>query len=1317
MKRSVLLLLALGVGSRLAAAPAGAIDLTSGWRAQPMTIDVKALKDRSVCPPLREDAKPKAEMSMDELLDDEDLLGGPTYAKPGKSGKDAAQTSFWLPKPVSLSELVPLAAPHKGATPADAYNDSYNCWFRRTVDVPADWKGSLVTLEQEIGGIDIVVFVNGKKAGVMLAPVGFVDLSDALAYGKSNEIRLFATNKGIGSGTGGVFYHGRDDLAKLKHFFSPMKLRRRPSVILDDVFVDTSVRRGEVVFRCQVYSKTAQQAELAMAVAEDEGGRQVKNVKKVFALAAGTNTVSFAEAWPDAVRWEPGRPFLYVCTPSVRVGKSAGEAPKPFLFGFREVWRERGQLILNGHVQSVRGYWRAGIHDDDDEWSGLRKAGFNAVYQTHQHESRYRLPREEMETFARKGLMLFVGAPAITECQDAAVKPEKAAEYARYCEYWARSIRNYPSVVGVSVGVNMMCAAWWTMGAHDMGKGSGKGDIVEACRFVKRFHPNCLAFAHGDGNLCDIGCSNFYFNFTPLQERLEWYSSWYDRRDREDTIPYYPAEYGQPYYGSWFGGAQPSMTEWCAVYDGPAAYAQETPRMLVEMREFAYSKAANFYGGYAPGDKKGERFTLYDFSTGGRRLHERFVREVGRAWRAWGCRIAPMYLDDVSFRPGTNNWELAAHSAYNHDLCVFLGGDPKAKARFADRTHAYRVGERAVKSIVAVWDGLGTETVTVEWTLTAGGTVVKKGSEKISLKQGDVIFTPIAFDLPDKPGHCELVAKFSAEHLVASERVDRMTLDVYAEPAPLASAPAVAIFDPRGESAAALAALGVKARKVATIAELASAGEKFLAVGRRALDELAATNCPAAKLAEFGALEKPVLGGRHLIVFSQQGDTWRRLGFEPEDSAPRRFFNAGLEGVTSDDLSSWRGEPMPLLDTNDWHWGPDWGPAQSWHKGARGWRWKHTHALSLVTLLAPQRLGFRPLVKGEFDLAYSSLMKACFGAGSVTVCALDFEGRVGAEGCPAATKVAKAMLADYFAPAKRPQGRVAVSGADAKRLAECLGVAATDYAGAGSADGGLVILAGSDATATLADLTAAAKKGAKVLVVGNDTLAGEAGFTFVKNYEKQVRWAQKKMEYADDHKKDFKRPKAKAADLDSLDDLDLSLDEVKPEKKLPRKPKGIKDCEIPLVWYATTNKVERPFCRVSSAEGLSELPFAGVGPEMLRWRESPRPSLLSANPGWKVVGDGVFAISEDGRVFFDQVSPFKVLDERLAAKGGKGDSVGKANYSLSLDNNLRRHACVLLNWGVAPDPAALRRFFDPSAKGSLYWSANRGYDPYGYIYW
>ena len=1340
----------------LSAAPVS-IDLTEGWFAQPLQISDLKNVDRSECPAPLEDPKADSEKTLDELMADDSLLGlGDSGArsvktrkkrsaktakdkkgKKGKKGKPspapASATASapasgryvardgravnWMPKPISLDALVPLATIHKGAEPADAYNDTYACWFRKTVRVPADWQGALVTLEQEIGGVEVVVFVNGKRCGTMLPPIGFVDLSKVLEFGKDNEIRLFATNRGLGTGTAGVRYRARDDIAKQRHFFSPMKLSRRADVILEDVFADTSVREKKISLHSQIYAKTAQKATLSFVISEERSGKTVKTIRKTVDLVAGANKIEVSEPWSDAVLWEPGRPFLYACASEIEAGAAKGEAPEKFIFGFREVWRERGQLIFNGHPQSVRGFWGGGMHDVDKDFGNFLKAGFNAVYQTHQHESRFRMPRATMELYARKGILTFIGAPSIASCRKAATDPELAAEYARYCEYWARSVRNYPSAVGVSVGVNMMCAASWTMGARDMGKGSGKGDIVEACRFVKRFHPNALAFAHGDGNLCDIGCSNFYFNFTPLQERLEWYSDWFDRRNREDTIPYYAAEFGQPYYGSWFGGAQPSMTEWCAIYDGEAAYRAEQPRMLAEMRAFAYSKAGNYYGGFVAGDKQGSQYTLYDFSEGGRRLHERFVREVGRAWRAWGCRISPMYLDDVSFKPGSNNWELAIHSLYNHDLCVFLGGDPSAKARFADQTHSYWPGEKAVKSIVAVWDGLGEEKVEASWALMRGKKTLLKGSKTIQLKQGDVVWDAFEFDLPSTPGKYELVANFKAKNLPASERTDRMWLEVAAEPSAIAGVKAMAILDPRGESSAALEQLGLSLRKVTSLEDLAAAAEQYIVIGRRALDDFASTNTPAARIEAFAALAGKVAAGKRLLILSQMGETWRRIGFESEDSKPRIFYNCSLKGVEDDDLRYWRGEPLPLVDSSAWQWAPDWGPAQFWHKGGRGWRWKASHSLSLVTLLIPQRMGFRPLVRGEFDMAYSSLMRSDFGKGSIHVCALDFEGRTGRGKCPAATRVAAALMNDYFADRPAPTRRVAVSGKDARRLVDCLGIAAEEFS-AGGATKDMILIAGNDTALTLREVRDAAAKGAKVLVVGNDEIAKQAGFVFTKMYETQIRWGMKKMEYAEDHIRDFKRPTNQAHDLADGDDMGLSLDEEKVEKPLPRKPKGIKDCEIPLVAYATTNKVERALCRSLDQSNWDSFPYQDVGLSMLRWRESSRPSLLSPRPGWIITADGVFAISDDKGVLLDQISPFKVLDERIrGGTGGKGDPIGKANYSLSLDNNLRRHALVLLNWGAVPNTTTLSRLFDLSSKESLYWSANPGYDPYGYVYW
>ena len=1336
----------LVVGAQAAgAAPRKFIDIADGWRVQPMPIE--GIKDKSVCPPPLEDPKEDEERSIDDLLNDDDLLGS-EFAGSKKQAKSKSRTSNrkeaakkgtyigangkptnWLPKLGSLREFVPTVTKLPENAQQTIYTTGYNAWYERTVTVPAEWKGSLVTFDLDVMGIDLVVFVGTNRVGVISAPTARLDMSKALEYGKPNLVRVFATNCGLGTGTGGIHYRGRDE--NCKHFESSARLVRHTDAILDDVFVDTSYRQKKVTLHGQVFAKEACNATFSAVIAEDASGREVKTFTKKLALQSGTNTFEVAEDWADFTTWETERPFLYTCKTELELDDgSACEGGANILFGFREVWRVRGQIYMNGHIQSVRGFWGGGILlGDPDQLARFKAAGFNTVYQTHQHNAKFRPDQKMMETLAREGILLFTGAPAISSVRDAVVNPVKCRQYERFCEYWARGVRNWPSVIGVPVGVNMMCAWSWTMGARDMGKGrstSLKG-IYDACEFVKKYHPNCLAYAHGDGNICDLGNSNFYFNMVPLQEREEWYSDWYARRDRDDTIPYFPGEYGQPYYGSWFGGSQPSMTEFAAAYFGDEAYLLEDERMLTLSRDFAYSKAELFYGGYAPGEKQGQSFSLYDLNPIGRKFHNYFHRRVTRAWRAWHCRLAPQYLDEFPFfdpeaagdQADRVRGEYETHAYANHPLCVFLGGDAELKPQsFADNTHAYRAGGKIRKSLVAIWDGLGEETVKAVWTFKdEAGKLLASGEKTIALKQSDVKFEPIEIDAPKVAAktRCTLAVRFESKSLDPIDANDSMAIELHPVPAakPVANAETLALFDPRGESAAAFDAMGLKYRKVASLDELNGAGEKCLAIGRRALDGVNATNALGVALAK---LEAVVAGGKKLIVMEQRGDVLHDLGFFSDDLKPRKLFNVSLPGVDDDDLASWAGAPLPTIDDTKWQFAPDWGPGQFWHCSPRPWRWRHTHALAMSVVRIPQRMGFRPLVRGEFDMMYSPLLRCRIGKGSFTLCTFSFEGgRVGPEGDPAATRVMAATFTDYFAHRLDATGAAYVSGNDAKRLAESLGLDALEWNGKG--EKGAVLLVGDDTALGIDDLKAAAKRGVRSLVIANNDLAKEAGFKLNDGpLQTVIKWKTKKEEYAEDEARKMKRPTSNTEDVELSNDLggdEFSLDEVKKEPKKARRPKGVKYCDLPDVWYAITNVAHKSMVRVQNLENFDKFPFAGIGLPLLRWRESPRPKVMSGAPkGWTLAGEGLFAISEDGMILIDQVSPYRVLDERKEAK----DGIGGGNWALSLDNCLRRYSLVLENWGVTPGSIAYDRFFNFKG-GDIYWSANRFYDPYHYCAW
>ena len=127
MMRTMKHILFAAAFAALAAADAGALetlDVTDGWLVQP--VRTKGVEDRSAAIP--PDEAPEAWQE-----------GGRLAKKP------------------------PVA---KGERTGDNEKAAYACWFKRTVDVPADWKGRSVRFEQQLNWCAAVVFVKTFVARV-----------------------------------------------------------------------------------------------------------------------------------------------------------------------------------------------------------------------------------------------------------------------------------------------------------------------------------------------------------------------------------------------------------------------------------------------------------------------------------------------------------------------------------------------------------------------------------------------------------------------------------------------------------------------------------------------------------------------------------------------------------------------------------------------------------------------------------------------------------------------------------------------------------------------------------------------------------------------------------------------------------------------------------------------------------------------------------------------------------------------------------------------------------------------------------------------
>ena len=1166
-------------------------------------------------------------------------------------GKCLPAPSSWGDKPGSLSGKI---VQHSGAAKGNSQGGVYNCWYRKSVDVPADWKGKSVRFECPLAWCALVITVNGKQAGVAYAPDASVELAPLLKYGQKNEIRVFATNRGWGTGELGVRYFARDDWGDwgrgANHFVKPAELKVRSAAWISDVYARSSWRGTEVgtgewdgkkkvAVQVEVESVRDVKGEIEVKFFDDlgkgeqpvkPGDKVVKSAKKQVALKAGTNLVDIDVPWPDVKDWElvPDAK-TYACSVAMTAdGKTCDDTKGAFLFGFREIWHEGKELFMNGHIQRFRGYWNQGA---PKVMADLHKYGYNLSYETHKHWVVFDDDVGTKNDQARAGIAVFSGMPSIYFVHDEIRKdPACQAQWKRYLRRWMRHTRNMPSIVATSCGVNQICPER-NMRPEILGQDPERGGVVDNIEFARtaarELHPNCLYFSHADGTEADISSSNLYFNFTPMQEREEWLSAWAEN----GTLPWYAAEFGAPYYACWFHSRTPQVTEWLATYYGEQAYATEEPALLYYTKALSKDCMSNTHGGWLAG-----RVPVQELNPLAYEYSKKLVYRTNRAWRTYGENGGMMYLE--SWKWDVANPTRERQTQANGDLVTWLAGDVEIN----DKTHAFRSGDRIVRQLVAVWDGFGTKSVSADWKFVerASGKVVKSGSEKFSVAQGEVAKKAIEVEAPKVKAMTgyRFEVKFSSDVDASKDltfkTVEKDSFDVEVYPAEVpqlaGDAAKLGLYDPDGESAKMMSALGMKFKSFDTLeAALADKGVTRLVVGRRALSKA----CGLEKAADR------IAAGLKVLVLPQEAELWQIMGFKVEDMMPREMRNVALKGLADESLAYWRGMPL---------WEQDYGLVMK-HDTRRGPRWKHTHAVAGLAILIPTRGGMKPLVRGEFDLSYTTLLKISEGKGSATLCTFDFEGRVGKDGCPAATETAVAVFRDFLADDEPAAAKVFVDGGEAARLAKTLGLDAEEFKGQKVNDA--LIIAGSDAKSGYAKIKGALGKNAHAYVFANTNLAAEAG---------------------------LKPAPAK-----------FSVVERKFDKQ-----KGTVE----------TAQADADLLVVKDRAGWEKFPFAGIGPQLLRFRDGLKVSGFTAGNGFVTTGEGMFAT--DGKVLFDAIDPYQICDRYRSGKDGQAAVVKAGGWgkvpagekdlylrttAQTEDNQMRRLSAVFANWGVPAGRKVLAR--------------------------
>ena len=965
---------------------------------------------------------------------------------------------------------------------------SRSTWYRNEMAIPADWKGRQIRIYAWLWGMDALVYVNGRKAGRILRPRADIDVTDLVKAGERCTVAVLLSTDRIRDEAQKKWFEERywKDWTCQQFEFRAYD----GNAYLTDVFADSSVTDKKLTLESEIRCRKAGDYRLKATVTEKGSGKAVKSFDEKLTLKAGLQTVKPSVAWADPRLWEFHAPHLYTCEVTLcdAAGAVLDRYPK-FNFGFREMKRVGRQIHMNGHPVCLRGiytgYDRAAI-----ELSA--KMGYNFHIFPHNTESFTDSYQDKLDLFDEMGMGVIANGPNVQPLGGSLLgDPAAQAEYRRQMQLTARSCRNHPSLIAHHLSCNFFNPRYnqfpWALardakdGDGRVVKGGGEQVIDMGAKIGREFNPHVLFYGHADGNGGDISGANLYLNWTPMQEREDWFSSWAESGD----YPYQAAEYGQPYWACWWAGGAFFPVEHAARYFGDATYT--------EMENAAGMQYYNVYDhtgwGNTPKGAHGAAWPLHGL---GEKDWNAFAPHAidptncpafwnyrallasrsNRAFRTDGVSGGVLYFN-LGEKYAETNRAFEVQAKNNQDLLAYIGGLP----RHTDKTHAYAAGETVEKQLVTIWDGIGTRTLSAKVKVEVkggGGEWKKEFKFDAVLKAGERRFEKVSFKAPEvkakTPAVIEAVWTDEKGAVVVSDR-----LDIQIFPPVESGGSEVALYDPEGKTEPLLKKLGIKYRRIDGFRDAAK--EERLVIGEFAL-----------KGEDYAILPEDLERGLRVLILRQAQAVWTSLGLRTENTVSRlQFkrdqFDPAFADIANEDLAYWRGTPTEY----------DKLPFSNIHN-RRGPRWLKTHSVSGYSCVIPTRLGWHTYIDGEFGLQYGSYMSFSYGRGGLYLTTLDL-------GCnlddPAAMKVAAAVFKSFADGEVSAVRQVVPCG---ERLAKY----AVDHLcceeGAKAADeANAVYFVGLDAKETFAELKQKCEKGANVLVSANERIAKEAGLVFRKH--------------------------------------------------------------------------------------------------------------------------------------------------------------------------------------------------------------------------
>lgn len=249
------------------------------------------------------------------------------------------------------------ATQFKNNPPYVEEKNNYVGSYRKSFDIPANWKGEKIYLHVGSATSNLEVWVNGQHVGYSedSKVAAEFDLTKYLKPGEKNLIAMQIMRWCDGS------YFEDQDFWRLTGIAREVYLYARPQSHIADIFITSELDNNykNAVLRTRIDCEKGEGKTLALTLTDANGKIVYKDIEKV--AADGKNDISTKIKSPK--QWSAEQPHLYTLRVDLKEGEKVIESLTQHV-GFRKAEIKNGQFLVNGKPVLIKGADRHELDPD-----------------------------------------------------------------------------------------------------------------------------------------------------------------------------------------------------------------------------------------------------------------------------------------------------------------------------------------------------------------------------------------------------------------------------------------------------------------------------------------------------------------------------------------------------------------------------------------------------------------------------------------------------------------------------------------------------------------------------------------------------------------------------------------------------------------------------------------------------------------------------------------------------------------------------------------------------------------------------------------